>query len=193
MGFTDVPPAGTPSWVIPASTACLAVGFAFWSVSYLLTTLRSLRTQSYGMPLFALAVNVSWEAVFALYLPDTALETSIFGLVLLLDAGLVYTTLAYGRREWAHAPWVAERIGPLLGAMTAAGLLGNWAFVQWWLSVPGRGTGDKTGKFWRGQEGFDVTELAWWSGLVLQVVNSTSSLAMLVVRQHSGGVGFSIW
>jgi hypothetical protein len=55
------------------------------------------------------------------------------------------------------------------------------------------GSGDKTGKWWRGREGYDTTELAFWSAGFAQLVSSACGLAMLVVRGHSGGTSYTIW
>jgi hypothetical protein len=37
-------------------------------------TRRSLQTRSYAMPLAGLAVNVSWEIVYGLYVAETVFE-----------------------------------------------------------------------------------------------------------------------
>ncbi len=135
MGYTDVPPLGTPAWVVPASNLCLATDFALWSIPYLHTLRHSLATKSYGLPLLPLARKVGWQVVFTLYLPDTTLETCLFVAAFLPDLGLVYVAVAQGAREWRHAPWVAARLGPLLVVLVSASVLGNWAFIEWRLGL----------------------------------------------------------
>lgn len=194
MGSSDVAPAHVPEWVVPLSTAALGVGVLFWDATYILMTARSLRTRSYSMPLLGLALNVSWEIVYALYVCEAPLETAGFTLWLLLDIGLVYTTVRFAPDDWeGTSRWVGRHVAPILAAMTAVGCVGHFAFVSWWLSRPGVGHGDKTGKWYFGQDQYDTTEMAYWSAGVAQMVDSVGALAMLVVRGHSGGTSYAIW
>ena len=36
-----------------------------WTIAYLLIIYRGFRDKTYGMPMFALAFNISWEFIFA--------------------------------------------------------------------------------------------------------------------------------
>ncbi|KAK3496250.1 hypothetical protein B0T13DRAFT_400707 [Neurospora crassa] len=194
MGSNDVPPAHCPSWVVPTSTALLGIGVLFWDATYILMTRRALATKTYGMPLLALAFNVSWELVYAFYVSEMILEKLGFAFWLLLDIGLIYTTVRFGPEAWRHTnPWVGRNIGWLFALMTAVGCVGHYAFAAWWMSEPHRGSGDKTGKFWAGQDAYDATEVAFWSAAVCQLAGSAGSLAMLITRGHSGGTSYLIW
>ncbi|KUI67156.1 hypothetical protein VM1G_03029 [Cytospora mali] len=194
MGSSDVPPAHVPTWVVPLSTAALGAGVLCWDAAYILMTLRSLRTRSYSMPLLGLALNVSWEIIYALYVCEAPIETAGFTFWLLLDIGLVYTTVKFAPHEWDKTnPWVGRHMAAILGVMMALGCVGHLAFVSWWLSRPGIGHGDKTGKWYFGQDEYDTTEMAYWSAGVAQLVDSGGALAMLLVRGHSGGTSFGIW
>lgn len=194
MGSSDVAPPHVPDWVVPLSTVALGVGVLFWDATYILMTLRSLRTKSYSMPLLGLALNVSWEIVYALYVCEAALETAGFTFWLILDVGLIYTTIRFAPYEWeATSGWVGRHVASILAVMTAVGCVGHFAFVSWWLSRPGIGHGDKAGKWYFGQDEYDTTELAYWSAGVAQMVDSVGSLAMLLVRGHSGGTSYAIW
>src|SRR6478735_4648090 len=121
MGFTDTPPPHVPSWVVPASTALLTIGALGWDLSYILMVRRSLATKSYSMPLLALAANVSWEMVYALYVAEHPLERLGFTAWLCLDIPVIYTTVKAARHEWEHAPLVARNLTPILAAMVAVG------------------------------------------------------------------------
>lgn len=194
MGFSDTPPSHVPEWVVPLSTVFLGLGVCFWDLTYILMTRRSLQTRSYGMPILGLMINVTWEIVYGFYVADDLLERSGFILWLILDLGLVYTTIKFAPDDWSTtSPWVGRHMAGILGIMLIIGCWGHFAFVSWWLSVPGVGSGDKTGKWWRGREGYDPTELAYWSAGVSQMVLSASSVAMLLVRGHSGGTSYTIW
>lgn len=194
MGSTDVPPDHVPSWVVPLSTAALGVGVLCWDATYILMTRRSLQTKSYGMPLLGLALNVAWEIVYGFYVSEALLETAGFVVWLLLDVGLVYTTIKHAPYEWeGSSPWVGRHIAAILALMTAVGVAGNFTVVSWWLSEPGIGHGDKRGKWYYGRDEYDTTELAFWTAGVAQVAGSIGSLAMLLVRGHSGGTSYAIW
>ncbi|KXH48436.1 integral membrane protein [Colletotrichum simmondsii] len=193
MGLTDTPPPHVPSWVVPTSGALLITGAIFWDMCYVLMSIRSHRTKSYGMPLFALALNLSWELIYAARVAEHPLERLGFLAWLLLDVPLVYTTLKNAKHEWRHAPLVAENIGVILAIMVALGCAANYAAADWWLSAPGAGYGDKSGKWWAGREGFDCTELAFWTAGLAQFALGTGCLAMLLVRSHSGGASYAIW
>ncbi|KAK9778267.1 hypothetical protein SCAR479_05237 [Seiridium cardinale] len=193
MGYSDIAPAHVPEWVVPLSTVFLGLGVVFWDLAYILMTRRSLQTRSYGMPILGLVINISWEIVYGFYVAETALEKSGFILWLILDLGLVYTTIRFAPEDWSStSPWVGSHMAGILGALLVIGCWGHYAFASWWLSAPGIGFGNKAGKWWRGKEGYDQTELAYWSAGLAQMVASAGSLAMLLIRQHSGGTSYKI-
>jgi len=194
MAITDTPPPDCPSWLMAAYTVLLSIGVLFWDATYILMTRRALVTKSYGMPLLALAINLSWELVLVVFVCETVLDTIGFLCWLLLDIGLVYTTIRFGPRDWEGTnPWIGHNIGWILGAMTAVGFVGQYLFSTWWLSELGIGLGNKKGKWWKGTEGIDTSELTFWTAAVAQLVLSAGSIAMLLVRGHSGGTGYGIW
>lgn len=195
MGSSDVAPVGAPPWLVPLSTVFLAGGVLLWCLTYVLMTRRSLETRSYGMPIVGLAINVAWEVVYGFYVAEAWFEKTGFIVWLLFDGGLLYTTVRFAPIEWrATSPFVGRHMSAVLLLLFAGSLWGHWAFAHWWLAAgPGFGSGDKTGKWWRGADGYDTTELAFWSAGVSQSTLSAASLAMLVVRGHSGGTSYAIW
>ncbi|CRK38125.1 hypothetical protein BN1723_004366 [Verticillium longisporum] len=193
MGLVDVSPPHIPSWVVPTSFALLAAGALCWDATYVLLAFRSRRTHSYGMPLLALALNISWEIIFAIGIAEQPLERIGFLAWLLLDIPILQATIRAAPREFSHAPLVACNIVPILASMVVVGCAGNAAFAYWFFAVPGRGSGDKAGKWWRGAEGYDCTELAFWTAGIAQLTVSAGCLAMLVERGHSGGTSYAIW
>ncbi len=196
MPSSDVPPPQAPRWLVPLSSLTLGIGFLLWTVNYVLVTVRSIRTKSYGMPVLALALNISWEAVYGVVVADGDMWFERAGILVWMvsNAGLLYTTVVYAPVQWAGTnPSVGRHMGWVLSLLIAICAVGHYAFVAWWLRAPGMGHGDKTGKRWSGVEGYDVTEMAFWSGILPQLAVSAGSLAMLVVRGHSGGTGYWIW
>lgn len=154
---------------------------------------RSLATNATPAPLLPLALNLSWEVVYALGVCETPIETIGFTLWLILDVLVLYATLRTAPRSFAAQPLVARNIGLLLGVMFVVGVLGNGGFVWWWLKEPHRGYGVKWGKTWKGLEARDTTELSFWSAGAAQTIFSVAALAMLIQRGHSGGQSYAIW
>ncbi|KAK4998013.1 hypothetical protein LTR66_002684 [Elasticomyces elasticus] len=190
MGSNDVPPPHVPSHVVPICNLLLQIGGGLWTLCYLLFVRESFRSRSYGMPLFALALNFSWEMVYAFYVAESPLEKSVFTLWLIIDCGMVYGMIKYAKHEWAHSPIIARNIGMIFAAMTVVAILGHWTFAKWWIE---NDMGKREGKFYNGAVGPDTTELGFWSAALCQVYLSAASLCQLVTRQHSGGVSWPIW
>lgn len=193
MGSSDVPPPGAPYWLVPASTLCLGAGVAFWLMAYILMVRRSLATKATPAPLFALALNLAWEVVYAFGVCEAWIEFVGFTLWLLLDIPVLYVTLKTAKNSFAHSPLVARNVPLIMLVIFVAGFAGNAGFVWWWLKEPHRGYGVKWGKTWKGREARDTTELAFWSAGVAQTIFSVAALSMLIQRGHSGGQSYAIW
>ena len=71
-----------------------------WIIAYALMTRRGIKDRSYGMPVTALCVNLSWEFHFT-FLTDLPVKSCIpKALLLLFDLGVLYTYLRYGRDDF---------------------------------------------------------------------------------------------
>lgn len=193
MGFTDVPPPGTPAWLVPGHIVTLGAGVTFWLAAYVLMVQRSLRTGDTPVPILALGLNLAWEVVYALYVTETSLEFVGFGLWLVLDLPVLYATLKTAPRSFASQPLAARAVPWVLGFTFLLSVAANFLFVWWWLKDPHRGYGLKFGKTWHGMDARDTTELSWWSAGFAQAAFSVGALAMLVQRGHSGGQSYGIW
>lgn len=190
MGSNDVPPPHVPSYYLPIANVLLQIGGAFWTLCYILLTLRSFRDRSYGMPLFALAYNFAWEFIYGLLIAETTLESAVFTMWLILDLGMVYGLLKYGKEEWNHAPLVKSNLGLIFAGLLGWCALAHWAFAKWWVD---NDIAMKEGKFYRGFVGPDTTELVFWTALVSQTYLSVASLGQLLIRQHTGGASWGAW
>ncbi|KAH8592131.1 hypothetical protein B0O99DRAFT_654043 [Bisporella sp. PMI_857] len=190
MGSNDQPPAHITFPVVATTSLLLQIGGILWTLCYILMLRESQRSKTYGMPLFALSFNFSWELVYALYVAESLLERIVFTTWMVLDIGLIYYTLLYGKREWDHAPFIRRHLGLLWVLMTVYTTVGHFAFAKWWLD---NDIGKKEGRFYRGIVGPDTTELGFWTSVVSQAYLSAASLIQLLIRRHSGGVNWSIW
>lgn len=190
MGSNDIPPPHISPYVVPVSDFLLQIGGTLWTICYILLARESFRTRSYGMPLFALAFNLAWEIVYALYVVESVLEQIVFTVWLVIDVGMVCGVLRYGIYEWEHSPIIKRNLGWILLALVAYCCVGHWAFAKWWIDNE---VGKCEGKFYRGVVGPDTQQLGYWSAALAQANLSAASLAQLWVRGHSGGVTWSIW
>jgi hypothetical protein len=124
MGSNDIPPPHIPSHVVPTCNLLLQIGGLLWTICYTLYVRESFRSKTYGMPLFALALNFAWELVYGLYVAETTLEQAVFTLWLVLDCGMVAGMVKYAGNEWAHSPVVARHVGLIFAIMAAVATVG---------------------------------------------------------------------
>lgn len=190
MGSNDIPPPHVPSFFLPVSNALLQAGGSLWTLCYILLTLQSFKDHTYGMPLFALAFNFAWEIIYALFVAESRLEQIVFSIWLLIDLGLVYGLLTFGKEEWNHSPLVKKHLGKIFWGLVLWCCLAHWTFAKWWIENE---VGKKEGKFYGGVVAGDTTELGFWSAVVSQVYLSVASLGQLFIRRHTGGVSWGIW
>ena len=191
MGSNDIPPSRVPANYILITNTLLQVGGTLWTLCYVLLTLSSFRTKSYGMPLFALSFNFAWEIVYAFFVAEAPLEQLVFGLWSLLDVFMIYGVIQHGSREWSHSPVIGRNLGKVVVGMTIWCLGLHWSSAKWWIENE---IGGRKGKFYSGREGGpDTTELGFWSAAISQAYLSVASLGQLVIRQHTGGVSWGIW
>jgi len=86
-----------------------------WMVTYVAIIWRGFKDGSYGMPIVALALNLTWELIFLAFLapegsidsnlvPHGALKAQIvFGVCFLLDCVILYTYFKNGHKYFAAA------------------------------------------------------------------------------------------
>jgi hypothetical protein len=72
-----------------------------WTIVYLDIINRGFRDKTYGMPLFALAFNASWEFIFGFLVGNgISLQRIVNAVWFVADSVIVYTYLRFGRREF---------------------------------------------------------------------------------------------
>lgn len=186
-----LPPHVDPS-IFVYNDVFLGTGGIGYTICYILMTRQSIRDRTYAMPLFALALNIAWEFIFALFVAEEAREVGIFTVWLIIDLGLIYALVTYGANEWKHTPVVGRHIGKIFMVMLAWWCVVLYVVSAWWTD-PRDPVNPKEGKAYKGVQGIDTDELGYWTALIAQVVLSFMSLAQIVVRQNSGGSSYAIW
>jgi hypothetical protein len=72
-----------------------------WTIVYIDIINRGFKDKSYGMPLFALAFNITWEFIFGFLVgKGFDLQKIVTCVWFILDAAIVITYFKYGRKEF---------------------------------------------------------------------------------------------
>ena len=100
------------------SLVAVATGGICWTVTYLDCIRIGLKHKTHAMPLWALALNFGWEALYTVLgflieerTPRVNAQCLINLLWTLFDVGIVYTYFKYGGRYWSNkdkehfVPW----------------------------------------------------------------------------------------
>ncbi len=100
----------------------------FWIVAYILMIRRGLKDRSYGIPMVALCLNVSWEFIFT-FLTDIEMSYRVAnGLFLAFDLGVLYTCFRFGRDDFDW-PILKDHFVAFLTGSLALSLAGVYLFV----------------------------------------------------------------
>ncbi len=88
--------------VTPEFTTFIEIGGGIcWTLVYLLIIKHGFQEKTYGMPLWALAANISWEFIFAFVLLTHSNVQHIVDIVwFLFDTVIVFQFLRYGRSHF---------------------------------------------------------------------------------------------
>jgi len=75
-----------------------------WTIVYVEGIRVGVRDRSYAIPYYALALNISWELIHAIYgfRSGTSLQAVINAVWFVLDVGILYTYFKFGRRYFAR-------------------------------------------------------------------------------------------
>lgn len=110
----------------PASSLLLV---GSWIAIYVLMTRRGVLDKSYGMPIAALCLNISWEFNFAFLTAIEPVYRIGNGLFFLFDLGVLYTCFRYGAEDFDW-PILRRWFKPIVSFTLAASLLGVILFVR---------------------------------------------------------------
>ncbi|MCA8993925.1 MAG: hypothetical protein KDA88_18205 [Planctomycetaceae bacterium] len=104
----------------------------FWTATYLLIIRQGFRDRTYGMPLAALAANLSWEFVFSAVHPHGFPQIAVNWVWLLFDLVIAWQVLKYGPGQWGVSRW-AFAVCFILSIFLAfpAVLLVTYEFVEY--------------------------------------------------------------
>lgn len=72
----------------------------FWTAVYVLIIIKGFKDKSYGMPLFCLALNISWELIYSLVIPNQGAQRWINLIWFIFDIVLVIQVLLYWKKDF---------------------------------------------------------------------------------------------
>ena len=148
-----------------------ALSSFFWTVAYTLIIWRGFKDRTFGMPLAALAANLSWEVIF---LCDTLAINAYdarLAMILpwtLLDGAIVFQAFRHGKNDFKN---------PLIARYFNIGLIGIIGFAAIILLSVIREFHDAIG---------------WYAAFGQNLMMSILFVAMLLRRDHLRGQSISI-
>ena len=165
---------------------------AAWTVVYLSLIRTGFRDKTYGMPLFALALNLGWEAVYTIYGFTTDIEniqTWVNLVWCMFDIAILYTYFKYGREDFEKyadrkffAPWTILIF--IMAFILQYGFLNSFPEA----SAPGL---DDCLYFVNSNLG------CWYSAFIQNLIMSVLFINMLALRKSRRGqnltIGVSKW
>jgi len=99
-----------------------------WIFAYVLMIRRGFLDKSYGMPVIALCLNVSWEFCFTFLTQIEMMYRVANGLFLAFDLGVLYTCYRFGRDDFKW-PILKGRFFSFLTVSLGLSLVGVYLFV----------------------------------------------------------------
>lgn len=104
------------------------LGDVLWIVAYLLIIRQGFKDRTYGIPMLCIALNFTWEFIYAIDFPFPVHLIEILRWVwLLCDVVIVYQLFRYGR-ESQTIPLIKQFFYPICIAMFVSTFLGQLAF-----------------------------------------------------------------
>lgn len=114
-----------------------AGGELLWIVAYIYIIRVGFKDRSYGMPMVALALNITWEFLHTvIHHPGNTITRVLFIAWLLLDSVILYQLLRYGRKEQVKP--ARRYFFPIVGGLVVFAFLGHVLF-DLYFDEPGGG------------------------------------------------------
>lgn len=171
-----LPPLGElfePSSLAPAGLGVL--GDLLWVAVYVLVIRQGFRERTYGIPLFAICLNFTWELVFTTVHPPPSRVTLGLHLVwLAIDALILLQVLRYGR-ERQVLPEVRRYFPWVVGGTLLLCFVGHLTLYDYQLSLA----------LFPDTEGITTA-------FVINLIMSVLFVAMLLHRRDSSGLSMPV-
>jgi hypothetical protein len=124
MPYSLIELSGVPIWLAVANV----LGDVLWIVAYILIIRQGFKDRTYGLPMVCIALNFTWEFIYAVDYPFPAHSIELLRWAwLLCDVVIVYQLFRYGR-ESQNIPLIKQYFYPICVAMFASAYLGQLTF-----------------------------------------------------------------
>ncbi|KAL4811697.1 hypothetical protein BDW67DRAFT_179385 [Aspergillus spinulosporus] len=169
IGAIPPPQYQAVAWMVDIATVVETIG---WAINYGESIYRSVKDRTYGMAIFPLCLNLSWEIVYTMVYPcNDHYQKAMIVSWLLLNPAIMLCAIRYARNEWQHAPLIRDNIPLIFFLTTVACILGQVAAAE--TLGPG----------------FAATVVACFCYVLLTV----GSLCQLLIRGSSRGTSYTMW
>jgi hypothetical protein len=116
--------AGVPIWVGVVNV----LGDVLWLVAYILIIRQGFKDRTYGVPMLCVALNFTWEFIYAVQFPfPITIIEALRWAWLLTDAVIVYQLFRYGR-DSQTVPLIKQYFFPIAIAMFASTYIAQLTF-----------------------------------------------------------------
>jgi hypothetical protein len=104
------------------------IGDVLWIIAYILAIRKGFQEKTYGFPMLCIALNLSWELIYAAIFrfPDSIIDYLRWAW-LLLDIVIAYQLVRYGRK-WQNTPLMVKYFYPVAVILFVSTFLGQLAF-----------------------------------------------------------------
>jgi hypothetical protein len=145
------------------------LGCVFWVAAYVFIIRQCFQDKSYGLPMVAICMNLSWEFLASWVIPNPVPLWHFFDRVwFFVDLVIVYQLLRYGRRLQT-IPEVRDHFYAIIALTTVLSGIGLYTFYLQYHDLLGL-----VGAF------------------VINLVMSVTFVFFSLARRHQGGVGLSV-
>jgi hypothetical protein len=153
------------------TTFLTALGGIAWTVVYVEAIRIGFTQRTYALPVAALALNLAWESIYAVWglATEPGLQAAVNLVWLLADLVIVSTFVRYGRSEFPGAVPRSWFVAGSVGLFAAAYAV-QWAFVV----------------------EFDYPQAARYSAFLQNLLMSGLFIAVFVARRGSRGQSMTI-
>jgi hypothetical protein len=81
-------------------TICVLITGLFWTITYVLIIKRGFQDKSYGMPMWVLSTNISWEFIYSFVTPAAVPQRYVNIVWVIFDVIILYQFLKYWKQDY---------------------------------------------------------------------------------------------
>jgi hypothetical protein len=161
-------------------------GFA-WTIVYIALIYQGLKDKSYGMPLFALALNFAWELLYTILgfqHRSASIQTWVNLTWCFFDVAIIYTYFKFGKEEFKKFFGIKYFIPWAVLIFVMAALL-QYGFYTEYATTTAK-------NFYLFKIFIEPDLGAWYSAFIQNLMMSVLFIQMLLIRKHTKAQNLTI-